>query len=294
MKKYVTLCIAVLAILKVSAQLPIIEPNKTWNIARCNSAVPVCTTLFYKFEDTLEINGKNYTKILTSELSNPDNWQNTGYIRDDGTGKTYYLTNSNSKETLLYDFSMNVGDTVVLESVNYGQCCPSKTSVDSIKNIDYNDITRKTLYVSSLIQSEGSTAKTNSVWIEGIGSKLGLLQPTECLYTGAYFYLLCCNTNNQLIYKNPTASSCTITAITNNELQKDIKIRTNSTNIEIENNSKYAIYVLFVAVDGRILNNTYIPQNSTKTVSTSKFSKGICIVTIYSESESYSSKIFIP
>jgi len=282
-------------VFRAIAQLPLIEINKTWNIARCSSAAPVCTTLFYEFGNLVEIDGINYYEVLVSELSSPDNWSVAGYIREVETGKVFYRHDQSSEEKILYDFSLNTGDTVKLESIEYGQCCSSTTTVDSVKNLNYNGINRKTLYVSSTnLSGDENSGKTYSIWIEGIGSKLGLLQPTECLYVGGFFYLLCCFVNEVLIYKNPVASSCIITSIKDNELQKRIKIDADNTNIIITNNSTSSIYVSFFSTDGKLQKSLSVPSSSFEIISKNKLLTGVCIIKVYNSYNFFCTKFLIP
>lgn len=278
----------------VLAQQPIIEANKTWNIAQCASLGDVCTTNCYKFGGTVEVGGKNYTELLFSVITKPTEWSSVGFLREDGTGKVFYRLNTSSGEVLLYDFSLTAGNVVELPSVGSGQCCSSTTTVDSVKVINYQGVDRKTLYVSSKnLNSQGDYGKTFSVWIEGVGSKLGLLQPTDCLYTGSYFYLLCSSVADQLIYQRSQTSSCTITSVNNEDLQREVVISSNAGNLAITNNSYEPVSVALYTTDGKLQCNFSVLQGASESISKSSLVSGIGIVSVTSTRFAFSKKVMI-
>lgn len=90
------------------------------------------------------------------------------FIRKDSVKRVYLYSavDTPSHELLLYDFSLNAGDTMH-SNITY--------VVDYVDTLYYNTVWRRTLHTHSLY------GLANDVWIEGIGSQQGP--------TGAWMYL---------------------------------------------------------------------------------------------------------
>nr|MDA3853091.1 T9SS type A sorting domain-containing protein [Bacteroidales bacterium] len=122
--------------------------------------------------------------------------------------KSYYIKEANGTvyqhegdhNYLIYDFTLNVGDTV---TVGNPQEMPLHLTVDSVLYRTYEDsILRKTLYLS------GAGLMT---WIEGIGeinSPLGYWQPSPT--NGCITSLACCAIDGKTAYINPAYPNCGI------------------------------------------------------------------------------------
>ncbi len=91
-----------------------------------------------------------------------------GAIRDDTVTRKVYFHNNNN-ETILYDFSVNVGDTVFYNHEDYNYY----KTVEYISYVDINGQQRKMFHLLN------SLFDMPDYWIEGIGSvyRYGLLNP---------------------------------------------------------------------------------------------------------------------
>ncbi len=280
--------------LTASAQRSIVETNKSWNIARCVSNGDVCITEVYKFGSNIDLEGMSYTEVIYSEGVTSSNWSSVGFLREDAAGKVFFRLNAGSSEVLLYDFSLTVGCVVELPSVGYGQCCSSTTTVDSVKVINYQGVERKTLFVSSKnLNGQGDYGKTFSVWIEGVGSMFGLLQPTDCLFTGSYSYLLCSSVADQLIYQRSQISGCKITAVDNENVERSIVVTSDANNLVVTNNSPDKVAVFLFSIDGKLQCSLTVSKASTEFISKSNLSKGICLVSVITNANVLNEKIVI-
>ncbi len=151
--------------------------------------------LIYRLVGDTTINQQTYSKLI--KLNSPNtlihNSEYTGAIRTTECGTTYYIP-KDGKETVLYNFSKNKGDTVYSDFLNdsYGINRYVITKVDSVelKEIGY----RKRMHVAS--------SNLSAIWIEGIGSTFGLLWPLlpeSCCKQGR---MLVCNYQfNKFAYK---------------------------------------------------------------------------------------------
>ncbi len=200
--------------MNAKAILPIIEKGKTWNVETINMAMgPLPVTAQYMVEPNSERpfcwNGLFYTKISKSHLIalKSGSLNNEAvYIRE-YNGKVYYMDDTTQcREILIYDFTLNKGDSVTVgDSNDY----LSHLKVDSVNYIQYNDgVSRKTMYLSG----DG-----NKIWIEGIGDTNSpfyywLPLPNKRCKCGdsSYEKLICCSVNDKLIYRTPGYYSCVI------------------------------------------------------------------------------------
>jgi hypothetical protein len=173
---------------------------------------------WYSYEITGDtvINTVTYHKlnipfVLQSDTSYPL-WTSSGYrgcIRQDtASRKVYIVPPSQSAEQLLYDFNLNVSDTVKGYLANNCTSMPYLVRVDNIDSILINGDYRKRWRLYSLIY--GPTA----YFIEGIGSTSGLLE-TVCGYIDVQVNLVCFKQNDTTLYPNASTGCNTITAVNN-------------------------------------------------------------------------------
>ena len=125
----------------------LIEENKTWNVLNVivdySSPYFVPDTSFstttYKISGDSVLNSNTYKKVYSSDEKFPVNWNYNCLIREDINNKKAWIKDSSENERLLYNFSVNVSDSVLL---GY----PGEKFylyVDSITNININQTLRK-------------------------------------------------------------------------------------------------------------------------------------------------------
>lgn len=185
----------------------LLEENKTWNVLNVmvyySPPNPVPDTSFststYKISGDSVLNSNTYKKVYSSDEEFPVNWNYNCLIREDTNNKKAWIKDSSENERLLYDFSINVGDSILLghpEEQLY-------LYVDSIINININQTLRKKYYFTCKVQPE-----YNEIWIEGIGSDKGILASGSAFIVGGWSRLLCVSENDELIYENPNYNDC--------------------------------------------------------------------------------------
>jgi hypothetical protein len=192
---------------------------------------PQCTFVNYKYYtdgDTL-INAQSYVKIKKTEIPNLNDVNSyptyTGAIRQDTLNKKIYVILLDSTtESILYDFSLQVGDTVnsVLHDLAancFGFNTETIVSIDSIQvNGNYHRV----------FHFQGScTGPNGGSYIEGIGSNFGLLFPNRMDETESH--LSCLKVNNQTYYPISTASCALVASINNLEQNSEFNIFPNPT-----------------------------------------------------------------
>ena len=120
-----------------------------------------------------------------------------GCIRNDSIAKkVYYVIPNTNKDTLLYDFSLNVGDT--LKTFIATQCSPVK--INYIDSVLIGSNYRKQWHVVNCLF--GYTTKI----IEGVGSDFGLLEQMSHLQKVSG--LNCFSELDVTMYPNSSSSNC--------------------------------------------------------------------------------------
>lgn len=174
---------------KLHAQQMITEGSQ-WNVAW--SQYPNSHgTYFYKLEGTTIVNGVTYT-VVNQSFDSLLSWNPNGdLLRQDGS-KVYVLSPLfNNVEHLLYDFSMQQGDSIHL---NPG-CSAVVTQIDSVTLDD--GIKRKRLTLNTTFPPGGNTM----TWIEGVGSYEGLIyDPNSTCGWDASLRTLCFYSNDTLVH----------------------------------------------------------------------------------------------
>lgn len=189
---------------------PFPDSNSVWNETSWyfTSSPPYnavsCPQILFLAGDTI-ISTLHYKKILGSGYCQSQStccyYYNVyqGALRQDSIHKKVYYRNNSltAVDTVLYNFNLNVGDTLPVGYNNYR----GANYVSSIDSILIGTNYRKQYHISV----RGSTSYSDSNYvslIEGIGSTLGLtyqiFPPFE-----AGSYLNCFTQNNVQLYTNP-------------------------------------------------------------------------------------------
>jgi hypothetical protein len=187
---------------------------------------PTCTLVDYKYYtdgDTL-INAQTYVKIKKLEVPSVNDVSiypaYTGAIRQDTLNKRIYVVLTDSTtEHILYDFSLQVGDTNnsvlhTLASDCLGYNTETLYLIDTIQ-VNGND--------HRVFHFQGSCTANGVNYIEGIGSDFGLLFPN--LMDMEESHLNCLKINNQPYYPYSNANCTLPTTISVNNLDLLLDIR---------------------------------------------------------------------
>ena len=178
--------------------------------------------------DTL-INSQAYHKLTTPYVQSFSTLTcggvSTGYkgaIRQDTTvKKVFYVPPTDTAEQLLYDFTLQVGDTVrgYIEAFTF----PTADIVQSIDSVLVGNTYRKRWNINSCY---------NIHFIEGIGSTYGLFELTPgCITDQADYSLICFQQNGQPLYPDTTTNCHLITSINSIDNYSDqIKVFPNPSN----------------------------------------------------------------
>jgi len=222
---------------------PIVQENNEWNILQVvypgsgNPWDTIYWTISYKFTGDTIISDQAYKKVYKSEEEIPINWEYEGCIREEEQ-KVWYFPKYGNGETKIYDFTVNMGDTI---SFLY-----QPMVVDSISYKEINGEDRKHFYFSYI-----DFSPFKEIWIEGIGSNYGVLSSGNGMTLGGWTWFLCMSENGELIYMNPNYNSCLLISTgTKETINPEINIFPNPTNnILIVENLSHALLKSIKLVD---------------------------------------------
>ena len=192
---------------KTQAQeyVPMIQEGNEW----CTLDAIVCkdteghynTLVNWLSGDTL-INEVRYTKVMET-LNGEGTPYQVALLREED-GKVWETYNGNS-EILLYDFTANVGDSLVCGYGDY-------FVLDSISIEQIGGVDRKKFWFGLEYDFIGEPYAMET-WIEGIGSDFGLLYCGSYYFCGGYYRALCFHQDGELIWQNPEYDACVITSV---------------------------------------------------------------------------------
>ncbi len=155
------------------------------------------------------ISNLNYMRIYGCGASG---WCNSGSIRDSGK-VIYFIPDTGSIEYVLYDFNLNLGDTL-FNSFNDSSGYPAVYVID----------------VDSVLCSDGFHRRlwfnTFDRWIEGIGSTTYLFAPTSYMGLSGNDELQCKSTDSGFHYPN-SISGCIVSSNEPTRYKSTIKISPN-------------------------------------------------------------------
>lgn len=197
--------------------------------------------------DTI-IGNQTYHKLVT-----PYGGDISGAIRQDITAKkVYFIAPSETTEHLLYDFTMQVGDTVK----GYTQGKFGYDIVVSIDSVLVGNSYRKRWLVNS---------GYNIYFIEGIGSTYGLFQISPVDNTDFPDYsLLCYSENNQTLFPDSQTKCDLINGIESNVTNSDpIRILQDRGTLKIEFDNTDIVEICVMDLSGRIIARQAITNGNT-------------------------------
>lgn len=177
-----------------------VDPANQWNVSESQNFGATYTGIYKIIGDSVS-GDKLYNKIFVSYDSTMINWMYKGLLRED-SNKVYYIPPFGNNEGLLYDFTLNAGDTIYIISEWMPE--PQQFVCLSVDSIFYDGAYHKRW--NFLFPSEQ--------WIEGIGSTNGpLVSGSSAYVSDLWFSLLCFHWNDTLLYMGPYVTQCFITTV---------------------------------------------------------------------------------
>ena len=179
---------------------PIVEEGKQWNVLFSypwNPPEPQHKyTDIYKIEGDTLLDGVSYKVMYTTRNEDLMGWSVCGVIRETEDKQVLYRRDGSSYDEILYDFSMEVGDTIIMSGSGF---YPDWMFVIETNEILVNGEPRQQIVLEYPFGNG-----EQEVWIEGIGSLYGIVDSGSLFLTGGSTNLLCYYEDGDLIWQNTT------------------------------------------------------------------------------------------
>ncbi|MCP3928159.1 MAG: T9SS type A sorting domain-containing protein [Bacteroidetes bacterium] len=248
-----------------------------WNIAIYPTFSPNTTSYSIRVQGDTIINNQAYKKLQSSPNADNSSWPPLNrFIREDSLQKVYLC--DGTSELVLYDFSLQVGDTFKIESpfFNDFQCEIVVLEIDSITL--NNGGQRKRLTIG---RTDIPDWGPPDYWVEGIGSMKGVLSHFMFHCATDYSEELLCFYQNEELQFPEMPFSCFITSAYDLEKELQVRIYPNPVGDQLflfmqagQNEIKN---VFIYSISGIRMGQFHVKSNEAK-INISKFSNGIYLV----------------
>ena len=233
--------------------LPIAQKGNEWHtfetgIWQINNYVNWCSG------DTL-IEDARYMKIMGTVN---DSYPIFYTLLREEDGKVWKRYSIAHPETLLYDFTASVGDTLRIGDF------AEEIVLDSISVVQIGDVDRRKFWFGLEYDGLGNP-RAKETWVEGIGSDYGLLWSGYYGVYDGWHCLLCFHQYGELVWQNPEYNTCTYPydAVEENK-DAEISVYPNPGNDML--NIRSALKNAFVEVydmNGRLIHSQALTENVT-------------------------------
>ncbi len=177
---------------------PIVEDGKQWNVLFSYPWSPPEPqhkyTDIYKIEGDTLVDGMSYKVMYTTRNENLTGWSVCGVIRETEDKQVLYRRDGSAYDEILYDFSMEVGDTIIMSGNGF---YPNWMFVIETNEILVNGEPRQQIVLEYPWGEQ-------EIWIEGIGSLYGIIDSGSRFLDGGSTDLLCYYEDGDLIWQNTT------------------------------------------------------------------------------------------
>ena len=176
----------------------IVEDGKQWNVLFSYPWSPPEPqhkyTDIYKIEGDTLVDGVSYKVMYTTRNGNLTGWSVCGVIRETEDKQVLYRRDGASYDEILYDFSMEVGDTIIMNGNGF---YPDMMFVIETNEILVGGEPRQQIVLEYPWGDQ-------EIWIEGIGSLYGIIDSGSLFLMGGSTDLLCYYEGGDLIWQNTT------------------------------------------------------------------------------------------
>jgi len=221
---------------------PLLDANKKWNtlweFANLGGEDGPPVSFFYnttssELSEEVSVEGVNYHQLII------DGADNNIYFREEDQ-KVYRYPGISEDEDIVYDFTLEVGDEIILPNNIDGRY--ETWQVTAVSYEFFAGAERKNIH---LVSTYNEYEEREDIWYEGVGSLFGFA------YSGSYFsvdnasILLCYHYNDEVLYQ--IGESCMInTANVYNETTHPFSIYPNPTTRTLTIQSNFTNYSIAI------------------------------------------------
>ena len=184
------------------AYRPFVEEGKVWKLGD-DSGNPVKRVEYYYFDGDTIIDGKTYKQMMCQRYVSPDHPDYAVISRLPSLSKVgawyeedmkvYFYNTTNKQLKMMYDFSLEANDTLLIDNLYPYVIGPKQTGgLDGFKGV-YRDV---------MWCRDGESNYYCTTWLEGVG---GIDGPTFNIYYGEEghaLFLMSCSVGDEVIYLN--------------------------------------------------------------------------------------------
>ncbi|MBQ9665926.1 MAG: DUF3244 domain-containing protein [Bacteroidaceae bacterium] len=193
---------------KIEDYHPFIESNKKWHILRMSfGGFAMPRDNYFSGDERIEANGKTYQIMYEARDGDV---REAALLREEGRRVYIYHANTNTEE-ILYDFTLNEGDTFELQYEGGLQCKVTKVHQIEVNGEKLKTITFEYSYMSEerkemyeeLKEMYGDFEEEKTptwVWIEGIGNDDPLSYPSDPYAASSLYDQLCYAVSDNYYY----------------------------------------------------------------------------------------------
>lgn len=231
---------------------PMLGDTNTWYYYHCFEG---CYTDIYCTNGDTVIGGLNYKVIGYCDMQT---WG--AFFREDTIEKKVYQRYNQNVELLMYDFSLQVGDSILLQDYFYN----SVTNIgwyhlDSIKLVNISVGNRKSFNFHNTFNNNPL------LWIEGVGT-LGYPFQSYSNYAPSWDEVSCFYRNDTLIYQSQfsqQSGTCNIWVSINENESNSFELFPNPTTNEIvvSNSTMFKNYKLYDLLGKTLMSNDICENN---------------------------------
>lgn len=291
----ISLCIILFTnTLRSQSYISMLDTYAEWHVTNCNSGC--MTDKYYTIGDTI-INGLHY-KFLDKYHYNKN-----FVIREDTSSRQIHMRlladPAPAKEYLLYDFSLQVNDTISI--TNPGSPYPKYPGIFIVDSIISRLLVNKSHRYFYLHADDTLTANTKTtIWVEGIGSLCLINTPGALPQANGVGKLSCFFNNgiNEYMQLDSIANCISVYPVGIKELSTEsnyiIHQNFDSNCISIFSKKEEIECIEIYSTVGR-LEYQKIAANNKETIQISNLTKGLLLLRIKNKSNNYYTyKVFNP
>ncbi|MFZ4520806.1 MAG: T9SS type A sorting domain-containing protein [Bacteroidales bacterium] len=179
--------------------IPTVGNDKNWNVLCVVSCVPfdsTYSTISYNMSGDTVFSTGTYQKIFSSQGALPGR-NLYCFMREDASHKVWMKRSSAEPDQLMYDYSVQPGDSIV------AGISQVYMYVDSVTQVTINGTSRQKFWLSCKV-----VPGYKETWTEGVGSSRGIIYSGSAVVVGGWYWFLCLSEPGQLTYMNPDFNSC--------------------------------------------------------------------------------------